>query len=87
MTSKEHAQNCLFYTSEILLDAQTPGAVAKERLVRNAKTLKECCEVFCAAMNWTPDALLRESWKLHRGSLSQAKAQEQGKKRGVAVKR
>lgn len=30
MTSKEHAQNCLFYTSEILLDAQTPGAVAKD---------------------------------------------------------
>jgi hypothetical protein len=79
MTSKEWAQNCLFYTSEILLDAQTPGAVAKERLIRNAKTLKECCEVFCAAMNWTPDQLLRESWKAHRGSLSQAKAQEQGK--------
>ena len=79
MTSKEWAQNCLFYTSEILLDAQTPGAVAKERLVRNAKTLKESCEVFCAAMNWTPDQLLRESWKAHRGSLSQAKAQEQGK--------
>ena len=83
MTSKEWAQNCLFYTSEILLDAQTPGAVAKERLARNAKTLKESCEVFCAAMNWMPDQLLRESWKAHRGSLSQAKAQEQGKKRGV----
>ncbi len=84
MTSKEWAQNCLFYTSEILLDAQTPGAVAKERLTRNAKTLKESCEVFCAAMNWTPDGLLREAWKAHRGSLSQAKAQEQGKgqKRG-----
>ena len=79
MTSKEWAQNCLFYTSEILLDAQTPGAVAKERLVRNAKTLKECCEVYCAALNVTPDQLLRESWKAHRGSLSQAKAQEHGK--------
>jgi hypothetical protein len=27
---------------------------------------------------------LRESWKAHRGSLSQAKAQDQGKKRGKA---
>ena len=79
---KDWMQNCLFYTSEILLDAQTPGAVAKERLTRNAKTLKESCEVACSKMDLLPDALMREAWKAHRGSLSQAKAQEQGKKRG-----
>ena len=81
MTSRDFAKNCLFYCSEIMLDAATPGQVAKERLTRNAKLLKESCESWCGGMQWHPDQLMKEMWKEHKGSQSQAKVLEQGKSR------
>ena len=80
MTLRDFVKNSLFYCSEIMLDAATPGQVAKERLVRNAKLHKEACECLCESMHWSADVLMKEMWKEHRGSQSQAKAQEQGKK-------
>ena len=62
MTTRDFAKNCLFYCAELVLDAGTPGAVAKERLVRNAKLLRESCEVWCEAMKWPIDGLMKEVW-------------------------
>jgi len=79
--SLDSFKTCLFYCSEIMMGAATPGQVAKERLVRNAKLHKEACECLCESMHWSADVLMKEMWKEHRGSLSQAKAQEQAKGR------
>jgi len=62
LTSRDFAKNCLFYCAELVLDAGTPGAVAKERLVRNAKLLREACEVWCEAMKWPVEGLMKEVW-------------------------
>lgn len=81
MTGRDFAKNCLFYCSEIVLDAATPGAVPKERLTRNAKLLKESCESWCVAMYWDPDDLMKEMWRVHKGSQSQGKVLDKGKGR------
>jgi hypothetical protein len=61
MTIRDFLENALFYTQEILMDANTPGAVAKERLVRNVKLLKEACECCALGCHLDPAVLMKET--------------------------
>ena len=62
MTLRDFVKNSLFYCSEIMLDAATPGQVAKERLVRNAGLLKESSECLAASCNESVEQLWKEIW-------------------------
>ena len=52
-----------FLAQEILLDAATPGKVAAERLLTNARLLQDTVQSWATYWNWTVVELLQEVWK------------------------
>ena len=75
----EYLKYFLFLAQEIKLDSATPGAVAKERLQRNAQQLFETASSLASYWNVDVQKLMADAWRQHPGSASEAK--EKGKKK------
>jgi hypothetical protein len=57
---RDYMKLVLFYSQAIALDAATPGKVAKERLLMNARLLRETAENWCSYAGWKPKELMKE---------------------------
>lgn len=76
---REFAKLVLFYCQELVLDANTPGKEAKDRLIRNAQTLRDACTAWIGYCGWKEQDLMVEAWREQPNSQSEAKAK--GKKK------
>ena len=57
---RSYMKMLLYYTSQIVLDIDTHGKDSRDRLIRNAKLLKDMAETWCGYCGWSPVELMRE---------------------------
>jgi hypothetical protein len=60
---KQYMGYVAYLAQELVLDAATPGKVASDRLLTNAKLLRETVESWASYYNWPVKDLLAEVWK------------------------
>jgi hypothetical protein len=60
---KQYMGYVLYLAQELRLDAATPGKLASDRLLTNAKLLGETIENWASYCGWQPKDLLEEVWK------------------------